>query len=271
VTSVLQALIVGGALAAIPVAAQVRQTAAPPSTAQIQARHEVSALEGVLENAVQYGAQMLDQHLQASNAANMVMLTGMARSRGFRLEGYGVLFDVEFPSLRRSMVWSMRALERPDPEMTAAMQELRKNLQTVTDPRARQELERALKIFEAHIKAFDAQARSQARGISAAANSANDARPTAAPALDPRAFYLSEITNALVAAVLDHGAPVGVGPEEWLTVAARESVDRRFVPDDPNDMAMTLILRIKGSDLNALRDRRLSREDARKRVEVRRY
>jgi hypothetical protein len=92
-----------------------------------------------------------------------------------------------------------------------------------------------------------------------------------APLDDPRAIYTTEMTNALINAILDHGAPVGVAPDEWLTVAARESLDLRFMPDDPSGAATTLLLRIKGSDLNALRDRRLSREDARKRVEVTQY
>ena len=34
---------------------------------------------------------------------------------------------------------------------------------------------------------------------------------------------------------------------------------------------MTIILRMKGSDLAALRDRKLAREEARKRVEVKQY
>jgi len=81
----------------------------------------------------------------------------------------------------------------------------------------------------------------------------------------------NDITSALVAAILDHGAPVGVGPDEWLTVAARESADRGFVPNDPNDTAMTFILRIKGSDLVALQERRLTKDEARKKVEIKRY
>ena len=85
---------------------------------------------------------------------------------------------------------------------------------------------------------------------------------------DPRTFYAAELTNALIAAVLDQGSAVGIGANEWLTVAARESLDFRFVPDDP---ATTLIMRVKGSDLTALRDKRLTQEDARKRVEVKQY
>src|SRR5688572_16078822 len=95
----IQVMMIGGA---VQVAAQAPQTPATATAAQIQARHEISVLEGVLENAVRYSTQMLNRHLQ--NAPDTVLLTGMARSRGFRLDGYGVLFDVEFPSIRRSVM-----------------------------------------------------------------------------------------------------------------------------------------------------------------------
>src|SRR5205807_8571774 len=123
-----------------------------------------SALEGVLENAVKFGAQMLTQHVQASATPQSVLLTGLARARGFRLDGYGVLFDVEFPSIRRSVAWTMRALERPDPELLAAMKELRKNTRAVADPRSKQEMDRAIKTLEDQIKAYDAQVKTVSTG-----------------------------------------------------------------------------------------------------------
>jgi hypothetical protein len=272
---------------AVPAVAQVRPMP-PANTAQIQARHEIAALEGVLENAVQYGARMLMQSVQASNVPDMVTLTGMARARGFRLDGYGVLFDVEFPSIRRSVMWSMRALQRPDPELLAAMKELRKNMQGVGDAGARQELDRTIREMEAQMKAYDAQAIAQNNqnaqkassgggGLGAMAASNNPGGGTmmagavSDPKTDPKGVYLNEITNALIDAILDHGAPVGVGADEWLTVAARESADRGFVPNDPNDTAMTFILRIKGSDLKALQERRLTKDEARKKVEMKQY
>jgi hypothetical protein len=58
---------------------------------------------------------MLNQRLQQSNTDNMVMLAGLTRARGFRLDDYGVVFDVEFPSMRRSMVWSMQELDARTP------------------------------------------------------------------------------------------------------------------------------------------------------------
>ena len=204
------------AVTALTIARPAAQAPAPPTAAQIQARHAISALEGVLENAVQFGKQMLDQRLQESSAANMVMLAGMARARGFRLDDYGVVFDVEFPSMRRSMVWSLQQLER------------------------------------------------------ASTGGTGRAAPES-PSIKPREIYLAEITSALTEAILDHGAPIGVAPTEWLTVAARETTDRRFVPGDPADTAMSIILRIKGTDLSGLRERTLTRDEARKRVEIRQY
>jgi hypothetical protein len=266
VTSVFRAVLIGGAVvAANPLLAQM-PTAAPVASAdQIQARHEIAALEGVLENAVKYGAEMLTEHVQSSTTPQSVLLTGQARARGFRLDGYGALFDVEFPSIRRSVAWSMRTLGRPDPELLAAMKELRKNTQAVADPLSKQELDRAIKALEDQIKAYDAQM----KAVPAVAG----ARSAAAPARveDPRAIYATEMTSALVDAILDHGAPVGVGADEWLTIAARESLDLRFMPENPDDTATTLILRIKGSDLNAFRDHRLSREEAKKKIEVKQY
>ncbi len=243
--------------AAGPMAAQTR----PPASAngaQIQAHHEISALEGVLENAVNYGAQML---------------TGMSRARGFRLDGYGVLFDVEFPSIRRSVMWSMRALQRPDRQLLDAMREMRKNMQGPGDAGARQAIDRDIKDIEAQITASEPQvgAMTAASTGPSGAGPRATANSTADPKADLKGVYFTEITNALIDAILDHGGPVGVGVDEWLTVAARESADRGFMPSDPNDTAMTFILRIKGADLQALRERRLTKDEARKKVELKQY
>lgn len=203
---------------AVPAGAQNIQKPAA-SAAVIQARQQVAGLETALEQAVRYGTQMLDQRLQASSAANMVMLAGMARARGFRLDDYGIMFDVEFPSMRRSMVWSLQELER-------------------------------------------ANAGGPGRAVRAAET----------PAIQPRDIYQTEITDALVNAILDYKGALGVAAEEWLTVAARESVvDRRFVPGDVKDMPITVILRIRGGALQDLREKRITREEARNLLEVKTY
>ena len=179
---------------------------------RMQTRQQMASFEGALENAVRQGTQLFDQRLQTVTAANWVMLAGLTRARGFRLDDYGVVFDVEFPSMRRSMVWSFQELQR------------------ASSGQANQET------------------------------------------IQPREIYQTEITNALVNAIVDYTGSIVAGPGEWLTVAARESVvDRRLVPRDPSDAAITVILRIKGSDLQAARDGSLSREEARKKVDVKSY
>jgi hypothetical protein len=207
---------VGAALTA-PGHAQTAGRAGAVAAPQVQARQQVLAFEGVLENAVRQGTQMLEQRLREATDPNWVFVAGLTQARGFRLDDYGVMFDVEFPSMRRSMVWSLRALEQAAAGKTRPVNEAFSSLQ-------------------------------------------------------PRQIYQTEITNALVDAVLDHSASVAIGPDEWLTIAARESgFDRRFVTGDPADTAITVILRIRGRDLQALRERTLSRDEARKRVDVRSY
>jgi hypothetical protein len=247
----------------MPLRAQDRPGAqAPVSTQQIEARREIFDFENVLENAVGYAAQMLIQHSSmtpppANNIRYDVLLTGAARARGFRLDGYGAMFDVEFPSIRRSVAFTMSTLERPDPEALAAYKEMRRRAQ---DPQSQQALDGTIKALEDQIKSYNA------RPKTVSSSSAPAPAPTAAD--DPRVFYASELINALMTAILEQGGTIGIGPDEWLTVAARESLDLRFMPEDP---ATTLIMRVKGSDLAALRDKRLTREDARKRIEVKQY
>jgi hypothetical protein len=219
--NVVSRALVTGAVWTVAVSAAAQNTErAAPTAAQMQARQQIAAFEAALENAVRYGTQMLDQRLQQSSAANMVMLAGMPRARGFRLDDYGVMFDVEFPSMRRSMVWSLQELERTN---TA---------------------------------------------------NANAALRTAQPGsgVQPREIYQSEITDALLNVILDYTGALGIGPGEWLTVAARETVvDRRFVNGGVIEAPMTVILRMKGSDLQALREHKLSRDEVRTKVDVRHY
>jgi hypothetical protein len=86
---------------------------------------------------------------------------------------------------------------------------------------------------------------------------------------DPSEAYTQEVKSALVDAMIENSGPLGIGPDEWLTVAARDNVQiDRFTPGDPSEVS-TIILRIKGSDLAAYRAGRITLDDVRQRVEVR--
>jgi hypothetical protein len=87
---------------------------------------------------------------------------------------------------------------------------------------------------------------------------------------DPVGAYEDAVKKALIDAMLNHSAPLEIGPEEWLTVAARDNEDRRISATNPYEVA-TIVMRVKGADLLAFRSGRLTREEAHKKVEVREF
>src|SRR5689334_1172329 len=77
---------------------------------QIKQRQRLSLMEGVLERAVANGADNLLRQVK-SVMPDVPMLTGAPEVRGFRLDGYGVFFDVEVPALRLPIAWTLRYVD----------------------------------------------------------------------------------------------------------------------------------------------------------------
>jgi hypothetical protein len=236
-----------------------------PSEEHLQRRYQIKIMEGVLVGAARHGAELLAKRLEPINP-NLVLLTGAARARGFVLDGYGLFFDVEIPALRGSVAWTIRTIER-DAGLARAFSELRQVLTGVPDARLRAEVERALRRVELELGPV-APSPPVERAVTAAAAAPAERQPPAPP-LDPDDLYTESVKNALIEAMIDYSGPVRLGPDEWLTVAAR-GADSPFGPNDEHEM-ITLILRIKGSDLAAFRAGRLTREEAKARVEVREF
>jgi hypothetical protein len=232
-----------------------------------------------------HGAQMLSRRMQTV-MPDMLLLAGAARARGFRLEGYGVFFDVEVPALRRSMAWSFRMLDQSGLGLTSALESLRQHVSSVSDQEARQDLEQALSRLELEVgpvtprdsRVAPAGTSSPATPVVASTTSPTPTEPRAATPgderrrlmADPGQAYTSEVKSALVDAMLDHSGSIRIGPGEWLTIAARDNEDRRFNPSDPYE-SRTIMLRIQGANLDAFRTGQVSREDARQAVEVREF
>lgn len=240
----------------------------------VKARSNISIMEGVLERAVVLGANSLNRRVRAVAPQDVLLLAGEASARGFRLEGYGVFFDVEVPVLRQSVAWSLRALmDQSGVPLGAALTELRNYVQTVPDPRARQSLEQALRRVELQVGGDV----TGAPGVTAAAAPGTAATgPKLSPAAlawlsDPNGAYTAEVKNALIDAMLEHSTALGIAPGEYLTVAARDNERPSRVDASSGDDVSSIVLRIKGSDLQALVSGRLTIEEARRRVDVREY
>ena len=239
-------------------------------------RFQIAAMEGVLERAVQLGARRLSQQVQAMSP-EMLFIAGSARARGFRLEGHGVFFDVDVPAMRRSVAWSLRTLG-PDRDAQAAMQALRRSIETVRDPGARREMEQALQRLSRTVSppqrvsnTGGATVVSAGGAPGAAGDAPGDPADVSPPVLDdPGMAYTNEVKIALIDAMIEYGAPIPIADDEWLTVAARDDNDSRLGGGDPYDVS-TIILRIKGADLSAFRAQRITRDEALTKVDVREY
>jgi hypothetical protein len=242
---------------------------------------------------VDYGAKQLNREiLQAM--PGVFMLEGEARARGVHLDGYGVFFDVRVPMMRQSMVWSLRMmLDQDDAQTQASILELRKSMQGITDAATRANMERAIKQLEARSGAAVQRQGGNAivspgvmlpestttSGAAGAPNTSNvnaSATRTAGAAArdtlwakDPNRAYTEAVTRALVDAMIDYSAPMQIGADQWLTVAARDDEGRdSLAPPDPLEEVVTMIYRIKGSDLQEYRQGRIDRDEVRRRVQL---
>lgn len=235
-----------------------------------EARYQIGQMERVLEGAVEHGATVMRDRLAAAMPSDM-LLAENARARGFRLDGYGVFFDVEVPSLEGTFAWSMRTLDRNDLGLERALGTLRSFVQA-----AGSDVQQAFKRVELQVAPMSvappdaANAAVQASSVGAAPpGSAPATRPPADASVlrDPEEAYRSEIREALIAAMLEHSRGLNIAPAEWLTVAARRSDDRPRLGVDTD--ARTVVIRVRGADLTAFLGGQVSREEVRDRIEVR--
>lgn len=269
VTVSLPLVVVLSALAA-PVQAQGRGRAGAPE--QDTRRLQIAAMEGVLATTVH---EIHSQQLEKM-APGFFQFDGSIRARGFRLDGYGVFFDVDLPPLPRSFVWTLSVLDTPV-RLEGELAQLRRQVAELPDPRLRQEFEQTLRTIQRKVASSNTSAFEQRRGIETGrpdgpstieARSAATPAPNAVPPVpgaDPFAAYAGELGKAIADLMVQYGGTITLAPNDWLTIAARES-QPRLLPGGPVQTALTL--RIKGADLAAFKAGRLTAEEARQKVEV---
>lgn len=258
---------VGAVLVILVGAAAVEQTLFAQQTEldQVKARQRISMMEGVLERAVSNGADSVVRQMKTV-MGDAWMLTGVPEVRGFRLDGYGVFFDVEVPALRPPVTWGLRYMFRDNRETMGIANEIRA-LMAESEPRQRDRLAEVVRQLERQ-----AQASSPLSGsgrLGAAVQVGGQVAPPPPVIDDPEEHYTREVKSALIDAMIENSGPIAIGPEEWLTVAARDNVPRDpLIPTDAAD-SRSIVFRVKGSDLSAFRAGRITLEEARKKVETR--
>src|SRR5688572_5187958 len=265
-------------------ASGVNQGAVPPAEAELlKARQRIFMMEGVLERAVQFGVDNLRRRVRAVIPDDALLQGGAPQVRGFRLDGYGVFFDVEVPALRQSLAWSIRTMNETGNLLARDLAAMRAFARAIPDPRVQAEFERTLRRVQQQV-APGAQAPTLASAapggpavgaqsigpqtVEAQAVSAQSLGAPIAPQLDaaaappqvvdalllsdPSDAYTEEVKAAVIDAMIENSGSLVLGENEWLTVAARDNAPTApFISGDPD--VVTLVLRVKGSDLLAFR------------------
>lgn len=265
-----------------------------PETEQVKARQKIFMMEGVLERAVQLGVDNLRRRVRAVMPDDALLQGGVPQVRGFRLEGYGVFFDIEVPALRRSLAWSLRTMNQTGMALARDLAQMRAFVQSIADPRVRAEFDRTLRRIQQQmgptppvpgptlpVPVLGDRVASASQGAPMVTAQSvpppapgQPAEPAAVlpqvdPLLlnDPSEAYTQEVKAAVIDAMIENSGPLVLGDDEWLTVAARDNAPSDpFMTGDPD--VMTLVLRVKGSDVNAFRAGRLTLDQVRSRVEI---
>ena len=232
-----------------------------------ESRYQIGQMERLLEGAVEHGATVMRDQLRTVMPADM-LLTENARARGFRLDGYGVFFDVEVPSLEGPLPWSFQSLDQNNLGIQTALQTLRSFIDGAgaNDTNLQQAMKRVeLQVTPLGTSVINTSAAPGARD-QAAAQPADQMLPQTQGQANQA--YRATISVALIDAMLEHSRGLGITQNEWLTVAARGATDRpRLAPADPE--GQTVLISVRGGDLTAFLGGQITREEALKRVEVR--
>jgi hypothetical protein len=259
---------------------------APPSpqsvdARQIRVRQQIFVMEGALERAVQLGVDNLRRRLRTVMPDDALLQGGAPQVRGFRLDGYGVFFDVEVPAVRRSLAWSLRTMNETGLALARDLAQMRAFVQAIADPRMRAEFDRMLQRIQRQTAPPMPPAPPATPGRVAAAQSQSTVAAQALPAPDPTVAlppvdaaviadpgeaYTQEVKAALIDAMIEQSGALTLGADEWLAVAARDSAPGTPLVGERD--GITVILRLKGSDLSAFRAGTLTLEQVKTRVVV---
>ena len=277
--------------------------AAPPAVTRqmdhANLRRHIYTMEGALARAVAYGAQRLNREIR--NVMPEVMaLSGEPQARGVYLEGYGIYFDVAVPVLNQVMMWSLRTMMGPDEGVVAALTKLKSYVEMEKNPATRDSLQALLSRLELQLGPLAATGnaitpldrRNAGRDVAAMVVLPDGSKPAGAdkpaapasamaPTLDKKYFqdpnainqaYTEAVQNALIDTIVDYAVPTSIKPHEFLTIAARDNMQRdSLAPPDPYEEVITLLLSIKGSDLAAFRAGQIDAAEMRKRVQIREF
>src|SRR5688572_8314288 len=195
----IQIVAIGMVLASTAVAAHQAPVtpSVTPEVQILQRRFQFQLMESVIENHVRQGAQEVATRAQGVMPVG-VLFIGEPKAKGFPLDNYGVVFDVEIPEIRESAV-ILNQFARPT---------------LVTPPQTGNQMVSSTSVGKTGatgVVADDPMAKSPA---------------TRDPFLaDPNQFYRDTVKQKLVDVMLDYSKALDIGANETLSIVARGEDD----------------------------------------------
>lgn len=253
--------------AAAPAAAQT----SPSEADLIRSRQDISTMEGVLERAIRSGAEMLIAQLHAL-MPDRWRLSSAPRASGVKLADYGVLFHVQVPALQPPITWEVRQITQENQQRDLMLLQRLKTAVAGLQGPERAAMERDILLLEQQLALGDRRM-SSGREVGAASIVSV---PVAGPQqIDPRVLedpqeaYTREVKDALIDAMLKNSQGLAIASDQWLTIVARDAIPPNPLFPGDSIYSSTWVMRVKGSDLAALRAGTVTLEEARTRVDVR--
>ncbi len=206
------------------------------SAADAAARSSTFTYEMALRSAVVLGGQKLAQQAAAIAPNGILAFAEQPIVRGVKLDGWGYFFDVQAPNIQSTiMVLDMMNQSRRSRPADAA---------SSANP---------------DVQPVGGRAIVSATGVVEPDPMADD---LAAPGGPDRA-YSKYVREALIDALLDSSAMLPLSADDHLTIAA-QGIDQPG--SNPLYQSRKLMLTIKGSDLQDLRQGRITRDQAKARI-----
>ena len=240
---------------------------------RIRQRQQLALMEDVLASAIRNGSQNVIREIRRV-APDYNPRISPARISGFRLDGHGaVVFHVDVPQVPLPFMWDVRLLEIQTRNAVRAFQQLRNEALQMPDGPERTRLMNQANQLEQELTLGNFRVVQPARGVAAAASLApvgvtgGPANPEPTVVEDPESAYTREVKTAMIDAMLTNSQGLGIKPDEWLTIVARAVPNNPQSPGDALDDSVQ-ILKVKGSTLAAFQAQTISKDEARKLVEI---
>jgi hypothetical protein len=218
------------------------QTQAEARLEEARARMQLNLMETALRQAVTTGAsRLIGDFIAITQGQAEGLLLRTPQAQGFRLGGYGTFFYVLVPGMRGTAIVAYSTLR----DESRRIERGRVAAQSLTPELA--------------------VAVSTARPVPSAEP------PPPSPfeqnvLNDPQGSYVRSVKKELIEAMNENSGALRIPADGFLTVAARSDTPPN--PLDPTDEVRTMTFQIKGADLEAYHQRRISKEEVLKLVRV---